>query len=61
MKGIKSFFRLVVWKFWLIIAWKRARKLKKDQDELVAKFATLVYDTIKNKVKIEDKIGRAHV
>ena len=56
MKGIKSFFRLVVWKFWLIIAWKRARKLKKDQDELVAKFATLVYDTIKNKVKIEDKL-----
>lgn len=56
MKLMKSFIRLVVWKFWLIIAWKRSRKLKKDQDELVSKFASLVYDTINNKVKIEDKL-----
>ena len=56
MKYIKTFFRFIFWNIWLIGLRKKTSKNIKDDDQIVSKISSILHNTIKKRLNVEDKI-----
>lgn len=56
MKYIKSFLRFIIWNIWLFRVKTKSKKMIKDPDQIVSRFGSILFETIKKRLNIEDKI-----